>query len=248
MLSMPPATMMSADPAVIRSWPSITAFMPEPHTLLTVVAPVASGRPAPRAAWRAGAWPWPAGRTQPIRTSSMRSGARRARSTAVLITVEPRRGAAIGESSPWNRPSGVRTEAAMTTGSLRSLMVVSCQEGAGDATRELNVLTSHEILITIVIIKMRAPAPIVKHRRPGSVDEIAQRFGIGAFDRAHFIGREAEASELVDRRLRLQERMVGSEQQAARRHDRANRRHRRLVGGAHDVEIQALQGASHSVR
>ncbi len=54
----------------------MVAFMPEPHTLLTVVAPVASGRPAPRAAWRAGAWPWPAGRTQPISTSSMRSGAR----------------------------------------------------------------------------------------------------------------------------------------------------------------------------
>ena len=39
----------------------MAAFMPEPHILLIVVQPVASGRPAPSAAWRAGAWPWPAG-------------------------------------------------------------------------------------------------------------------------------------------------------------------------------------------
>src|SRR6476659_2161581 len=136
MLSMPPDSTISAEPAVMMSWPSMVAFMPEPQTLLTVVAPVASGRPAPRAAWRAGAWPWPAGNTQPIRTSSMRSGLIPARSTAALITVEPRRGAAIGASSPWKRPSGVRTDAAMTIGSLRSLMVFSCREGAGDGLRE----------------------------------------------------------------------------------------------------------------
>jgi hypothetical protein len=40
MLSMPPATTMSWLPARIRSWPSMAAFMPEPQTLLTVVAPV----------------------------------------------------------------------------------------------------------------------------------------------------------------------------------------------------------------
>ena len=32
----------------------MTAFMPEPHSLLMVVRPVASGRPALREAWRAG--------------------------------------------------------------------------------------------------------------------------------------------------------------------------------------------------
>ena len=72
--SMPPATTMSALPAAMRSCASIVAFMPEPHTLLIVVAPVASGRPAPRMAWRAGAWPWPACSTLPISTSSMRVG------------------------------------------------------------------------------------------------------------------------------------------------------------------------------
>ena len=48
----------------------MAAFMPEPHILLIVVQPVASGRPAPSEAWRAGAWPWPAGSTQPMMTSS----------------------------------------------------------------------------------------------------------------------------------------------------------------------------------
>ena len=37
---------MSWLPAMSRSWPSIAAFMPEPHTLLIVVAPVDVGRPA----------------------------------------------------------------------------------------------------------------------------------------------------------------------------------------------------------
>ena len=36
---------------------TIAAFMPEPHILLTVVQPAASGRPAPSDACRAGAWP-----------------------------------------------------------------------------------------------------------------------------------------------------------------------------------------------
>ena len=37
--SMPPATTTVAEPALIRSWPSMTAFMPEPQTLLIVVQP-----------------------------------------------------------------------------------------------------------------------------------------------------------------------------------------------------------------
>ena len=53
--SIPPATTIPALPARIRSWPSITAFIPEPQTLLIVLAPVASASPAARAACRAGA-------------------------------------------------------------------------------------------------------------------------------------------------------------------------------------------------
>jgi len=44
--------------------PSMIAFMPEPHILLTVTQPVASNSLAPNAACRAGACPSPAGRTQ----------------------------------------------------------------------------------------------------------------------------------------------------------------------------------------
>ena len=66
MLSMPPATMMSALPAASALLARIAACMPEPHILLTVVASTDVGRPAPRAAWRAGAWPSPADSTQPM--------------------------------------------------------------------------------------------------------------------------------------------------------------------------------------
>ena len=50
MLSMPPATTMLALPAAIRSWASMTAFMPEPQTLLMVVQGTDWGSPAPSAA------------------------------------------------------------------------------------------------------------------------------------------------------------------------------------------------------
>ena len=46
MLSMPPAMTISAEPAAIRSWPIIAAFIPDPHILFTVVAPVDSASPA----------------------------------------------------------------------------------------------------------------------------------------------------------------------------------------------------------
>ena len=46
MLSMPPATMMSAVPAARASWAMIAACMPEPHILLTVVAWVHRSRQA----------------------------------------------------------------------------------------------------------------------------------------------------------------------------------------------------------
>src|SRR3989338_2441289 len=69
MLSMPPATITLLVPALSRSWASITAFMPEPQSLLTVVQPVALDRPAFKAAWRAGPCLRPAGSTQPMITS-----------------------------------------------------------------------------------------------------------------------------------------------------------------------------------
>src|SRR5215210_100821 len=117
MLSMPPERTISAEPAWRMSCASMVAFIPEPQTLLMVVAPVASGSLAPRAAWRAGACPCPAGNTQPMNTSSMRSGVSCARSTAAPITWDPRLWAVNVESSPWNLPRGVLAAERITTGS-----------------------------------------------------------------------------------------------------------------------------------
>jgi hypothetical protein len=55
MLSMPPATTISAEPATIPSCASIAAFIAEPHILLTVVQPAERGTPALSDACRAGA-------------------------------------------------------------------------------------------------------------------------------------------------------------------------------------------------
>src|SRR5258706_5439908 len=117
MLSMPPATITSTEPAASMSCANIAARMPEPHILLTVVLPVASDRPAPSAAWRAGAWPWPAGSTQPITTSSICSGFSPACSTAAWIATEPSCGAVNAAKSPWNAAIGVRATETITTGS-----------------------------------------------------------------------------------------------------------------------------------
>ena len=112
--SMPPATTMLAEPALIRSCPSMMAFMPEPHTLLRVVAPVETGIPAAIAAWRAGAWPRLAGSTQPMITSETSAAGTPDCSRAAAITVDPR----VGDGTPLNwprkEPMAVRLAAAMT--------------------------------------------------------------------------------------------------------------------------------------
>ncbi len=115
---MPPATSTSALPAAMRSWASITAFMPEPQTLLTVVQGTDCGSPAPMAAWRAGAWPTPAGRTLPMKTSPAASGSRPARLTAAAMAAAPSAGARRAASWPWKPPMGVRAALTMTMGSL----------------------------------------------------------------------------------------------------------------------------------
>ncbi len=118
MLSMPPATTMSADPATIRSCASIAAFIAEPHILLTVVQPAASGTPALSEACRAGAWPCPAGSTLPMITSPTSPGLIPARSIAALIATAPRSLAASDAKSPRNAPIGVRAAPTMTIGSF----------------------------------------------------------------------------------------------------------------------------------
>ena len=100
MLSMPPATTIAPEPAAIRSWANIAAFMPEPHILLMVVQPTWSGMPAPMAAWRAGAWPWPAERMLPMITSSTSRASTPARESAASIAAEPSSGARASFSAP----------------------------------------------------------------------------------------------------------------------------------------------------
>ena len=108
MLSMPPATMISALPAMMVSLAKITACNPDPHILLTVVASTFSGRPAPSAACRAGAWPSPAASTQPMTTRSIFSGSTPARLTVSCTAAAPRAVAFTPDSWPRKLPIGVR--------------------------------------------------------------------------------------------------------------------------------------------
>src|SRR5262245_27024006 len=111
---MPPATTTSVSPVAMPCAASITAFRPEPQTLLIMSAPTLGGRPARMAACRAGAWPTPAERTLPMMTSSTWSGARPARATASFTTIAPSCGAVKPLRLPRNLPVGVRTAERMT--------------------------------------------------------------------------------------------------------------------------------------
>ena len=90
---------------------------PDPQTRLIVVAEVPFGRPALSSACRAGAWPTPACRTWPIRTSSIRalSGSSPARSTAARMATPPSSVAGTPASAPPNLPIGVRAALTMKT-------------------------------------------------------------------------------------------------------------------------------------
>src|SRR5258706_1805296 len=111
---MPPATTTVAWPDD-SSWASIiAAFMPEPHILLMVVAGVALSRPAPSAACRAGAWPWPAPRTLPKMRSSTSVGFTPACSIAALMATAPSCEAVTEPNLPCMEPIGVRLAPTMT--------------------------------------------------------------------------------------------------------------------------------------
>ena len=113
--------------------------MPEPHILLTVVHGTDCGRPAPIEACRAGAWPRPAGSTQPISTSLTSSGFTPARSTAALIAALPSCGAVSGASTPWKPPMAVRAMPTMTIASSVALAMAaascSCRCAGRDGAR-----------------------------------------------------------------------------------------------------------------
>ena len=86
---------------------SITAFSPEPQTLLIVSAATRSGSPPLSAAWRAGFWPSPADTTLPMMHSSThRRVDAGARATASRTTSAPSCGAVKSFSAPRNLPVG----------------------------------------------------------------------------------------------------------------------------------------------
>ena len=105
---------MSISPVAIPCAASITAFRPDPHTLLMVSAATWSARPPPSAAWRAGFWPTPALTTLPMMHSSTIAGSMPARRTASATTSAPNCGAVKSFSAPRNFPVGVRTALTMT--------------------------------------------------------------------------------------------------------------------------------------
>ena len=106
--SMPPATTSLASPARMDWAASMTAFSPDPHTLLMVTAGIVAGSPPFTAACRAGACPPPAETTFPTMTSSMSPTSTPERSTAARMAMAPRSVAASGLSPPRKRPMGVR--------------------------------------------------------------------------------------------------------------------------------------------
>jgi len=106
MFSMPPATTILVSPNAIDCTACITVFIPEAHTLLTVVQGTVSGIPAYIAACLAGACPVPACTTLPISTSSTKFGSRFILSNAPLIAIAPNLGGGkfkyeFQKGKPW---------------------------------------------------------------------------------------------------------------------------------------------------
>src|SRR5215472_10439355 len=100
----------------------MTAFRPEPQTLLMVIAGTALGSPALIDAWRAGFCPLAAVSTWPRMTSEMSGGSSLARASSAWITVAPSSGAGVFASVPPNFPIAVRTAPAMTMSDMWNLL------------------------------------------------------------------------------------------------------------------------------
>src|SRR6478672_9540734 len=116
---MPPATTTSTSPVAMPWAASMTAFSPDPQTLLMLSAATESDRPPRSAACRAGFWPRPALTTLPMMHSSTTAGSMPARRTASATTSAPSCGAVNPFREPRNFPVPVRT-ALTITGSCRS--------------------------------------------------------------------------------------------------------------------------------
>jgi len=101
-------------------------FMPDAHTLLTMVHGTESGSPANKAACLSGAWPIPAGKTDPMYTSSTASLSQFARFSASCMARAPNLGAGMDANVPLKEPIGVRAAPTITTSC--SLRCVTFQE------------------------------------------------------------------------------------------------------------------------
>src|SRR3954469_17970812 len=93
---------------------SITAFRPEPQTLLMVMALTLDGTPALSIAWRAGACPTPPWMTLPMMTSFTSLAGTPDFSSAARIAVAPSSGAESAQTEPRNLPIGGRAADTMT--------------------------------------------------------------------------------------------------------------------------------------
>ena len=114
MFSWPPAITMSASPHCTACAASITAFRPEPHTTLMVIAGTSLGMPDLMSVWRAGFWPLPAASTCPRMTSDTWSGLTPVCASSARMTVAPSSGAGTFASVPPNLPMAVRSAPTMT--------------------------------------------------------------------------------------------------------------------------------------
>src|SRR3989442_855043 len=258
---MPPATMISFVPQARRSCANIAAFIPEPHILFTVVQPAARGRPAPSEAWRAGAWPCPAGSTQPMITSCTSSGEILARSTAARIAAAPSSGAAKPFSSPWKAPIGVLAAATMTIGSgcmelsfLKLLDRLSGfglqpgnQLGGGQGARQRRSLAcphGEEIglarlgaslaeLAGNAVLGGKGELRLVFHLAHETVGETARRLAREFLRYLRLIFPRSEEGFLVN--LRCAAFRTRDERGAELRSLRTQREHRRNPGAVHDA-------------
>ena len=100
MLSWPPAMITSASPQRIAWLPRCTAFRPEPHTLLMVMAGTSSGRPAKIEVCRAVFWPAPAVSTWPRITSLIAPGSTPVSASRRRTTASPSLVAGTSASPP----------------------------------------------------------------------------------------------------------------------------------------------------
>ena len=122
--SVPPATMISAPPLMMRSAAMAIACSPDEQKRLMVIAETSTGNPARSAAMRATFIPCSAsGMAQPRITSSISLVSTcGTRSSAPLMATAASSSGRVARSVPLKaRPTGVRTEETMTT----SLITVS---------------------------------------------------------------------------------------------------------------------------